>query len=197
MRGEPIEAVKTCLKELIGDLSKDEVASESILISIITYDRAAKVLLPLSKLGGLELPVFPPLESSPTNLGEALSLMCQRYDIEVKANDAESGYHLPLAVVMTDGSPSDTELFNKMCDELNSEKYPFLEIIGCAAGPKAKAEPLEKFATKVIATKTVHGPNFQRFWEWLSYTFTEYSHEFNNRADDFSSAPSDSTKIVL
>jgi uncharacterized protein YegL len=176
MRGEPIEAVKAGLQSLFSGLRRDPHALESVHICVITFDREAKILVPLSELENLQMPDIPQLESSPTNMGEALELMCRLYSKEVvKSSPSEKGDWLPLAVVMTDGSPSDTALFDSMCQELKSSKYNFARIIGCAAGPKAKTEPLQRFATDVVYLATMDSSSFSKFWQWVSQSFTRHS----------------------
>ncbi|MDR0354274.1 MAG: VWA domain-containing protein [Deltaproteobacteria bacterium] len=182
MRGEPIEAVKTGLQSLLSSLRRDPYAMETVYICIVTFDREARILSPMTELSVFNLPDIPPLESSPTNLGEALELMCKLYDKEViKANDEQKGDWLPLAVVMTDGSPSDTMLFEEMCEKLRN--YRFAHLIGCAAGPKAKTEPLRRFATDVVTLETMDSNAFSQFWQWVSLAVsrqsqtTDLSHE--------------------
>jgi uncharacterized protein YegL len=198
MRGEPIEAVKAGLNSLFRSLLRDPHALDSIHISIITFDREAKVLLPMTELdNSLALPEIPPLESSPTNLGEALRLMCQLYDKEVqKSTPAAKGDWLPLAVVMTDGSPSDTMLFEQMCAEIKTNSHPFARIIGCAAGPKAKTEPLKKFSTDVVFLETMDSNSFSQFWQWVSQSFTRLSQNTARDVDELPPPPQE-IKLVL
>ncbi|MDR1608724.1 MAG: VWA domain-containing protein, partial [Deltaproteobacteria bacterium] len=191
MRGEPIEAVKAGLNSLFRSLLRDPHALDSIHISIITFDREAKILLPMTELNNsLVLPTIPPLESSPTNLGEALQLMCQLYDKEVnKSTDAAKGDWLPLAVIMTDGSPSDTMLFEEMSAKLKAKTYPFARIIGCAAGPKAKTGPLQQFATDVVILETMDSNSFSQFWQWVSQSFTRLSQNTARDVDELPPPP--------
>ncbi len=48
MRGEPIESVKVGLEAMVSSLRQDPFALESVNISIITYDRDVKQILPLT-----------------------------------------------------------------------------------------------------------------------------------------------------
>ncbi|MDR2349480.1 MAG: VWA domain-containing protein [Deltaproteobacteria bacterium] len=174
MRGEPIESVKVGLKSLVSSLKRDPYAMETVYISIITFDREAKVILPLSPIDNLNLPRIPPVKSSPTNMGEALALMLMKYDKEVVKNTLkEKGDWTPMAVVMTDGSPSDTMLFEDTCEAI--KRYKFSRIIGCAAGPKAKYKPLTKFCTDVVILETMDANSFSMFWRWVSVVFTQKS----------------------
>ncbi|MDR3154376.1 MAG: VWA domain-containing protein [Deltaproteobacteria bacterium] len=178
MRGEPIEAVKVGLRALFKALVKDPYALETVQISIITFDREARILMPMTEVDKASLPEMPELQSSPTNMGEALELMLKRYNVEVRKTTPElKGDWLPLAVIMTDGAPSDTLLFNNMCEAV--KKYTFSRIIGCAAGPKAKTEPLKRFCTDVVALETMDSNSFGNFWKWVSQAFTKHSQSGN------------------
>jgi uncharacterized protein YegL len=192
MRGEPIEAVKVGLQALFSGLKRDPHALESVHASIISFDRQAKVILPMTELEGLKVPEIAPLESSPTNMGEALELMCKLYDKEVtKSTAAEKGDWMPLAVVMTDGSPSDTQLFEQMCEQLKSVTYRFARIIACAAGPKAKTGPLQKFATDVVSIETMDSNSFTQFFEWVSQSFTKHSQSSGIAVNELPPPPSE------
>ena len=50
MKGEPIESVKVGIESMITTLRQDPYALETVNISIITYDKDARVLLPLTPL---------------------------------------------------------------------------------------------------------------------------------------------------
>ncbi len=52
MAGEPIEAVRTGVDMLVSTLCQDPYALETVWLSIITFDRDTKVLLPLTPLIG-------------------------------------------------------------------------------------------------------------------------------------------------
>jgi uncharacterized protein YegL len=176
MKGQPIEAVKTGLANMVTELKKDPVALKTIHFSVITYDRSAKLLVPMTPLAKFKLPDFPPLQSSPTNLGEALYMMCDLYAKQLDFKGRDGDRH-PVAMVLTDGGPSDTGLFNSMCEIITNTHYRFPKIIACAAGPKAKVPPLHKFATNVVTLDNMADENFNRFWEWLAYSFAEIANE--------------------
>jgi uncharacterized protein YegL len=198
MRGEPIDAVKAGLQSLFSTLGIDPKIKDTAHVCVITFDRVAKVLLPLTKLDKLKLPAIPPLESSPTNLGEALELMCSLYKKEVKVSDeADKGDYLPLAVVMTDGSPSDTALFNHMCEVLSAATFPFARIISCAAGPKAKTEPLKRFSTDVVSLKTMDTSGFISFWQWISDSFIQHNQDAEDDLDDDLPPPPVAVNLVF
>ena len=174
MRGEPIEAVKTGLRSLLSSLSRDPYALETVHLSIITFDREATVVVPLTELDGFVLPDLKTPETSPTNLGEALELLIRQYNKEViKTTQEQKGDWLPFAVVMTDGAPSDTQLFNRMTEELKKQR--FARIIACAAGPKAKIDPLRKITKDIVVLDTMDSNTFAQFWQWVSTAVSQQS----------------------
>ena len=110
MRGEPIEAVKVGLSDMIASLRVDPFALETVCISIITFDRSVQQVLPLTELARLQVPDIQCPESGPTFLGGALQLLCERYDKELRPGSPErKGDWMPLLFVLTDGKPSDVQ----------------------------------------------------------------------------------------
>jgi uncharacterized protein YegL len=195
MRGEPIEAVKTGLRSLLSSLSRDPYALETVYLSIITFDREAKVLVPLTELDGFVLPDIDPPETSPTNLGEALELLIRCYNKEVvKTTPDQKGDWLPFAIVMTDGAPSDTQLFNKMTDEL--KQYRFARIVACAAGPKAKIDPLRQFTKDVVSLDTMDSNTFAQFWQWVSTAVSQQSQTTDSTHESLPPPPEEIRMVI-
>lgn len=195
MRGEPIEAVKTGLRALVSSLNRDPYALETVYLSLITFDREAKVLAPLTELSSFVLPEIATPETSPTNLGEALELLVRQYDTEVvKTTPQQKGDWLPFAIIMTDGSPSDTQLFNRMTEKLKN--YRFARIVGCAAGPKAKTEPLKKITPDVVSLDTMDSNTFSQFWKWVSTAVSQQSQTTDSGHEELPPPPSE-IKLVI
>lgn len=167
MRGEPIESVKVGLESMISTLRQDPFAQESVNISIITYDREVKQILPLTPLDELQLPQITTPESGPTHTGLALKMLCEKIDQEVRAGTPDQkGDWMPLLFVMTDGKPSDIQLYREMIPEI--KKRHFASIIACAAGMSAKTEPLKELTDEVFALDTVDSATFKKFFKWVS-----------------------------
>ncbi len=195
MRGEPIEAVKTGLRALLSSLSRDPYALETVYLSIITFDREAKVLVPLTELDGFTLPEIEPPETSPTNLGEALELLIKQYEKEViKTTPDQKGDWLPFAVVMTDGAPSDTMLFKQMTAEL--KKHRFARIVACAAGPKAKVDPLREITKDVVSLDTMDSNSFAQFWQWVSTAVSQQSQTADSTQEDLPPPPNEINLVL-
>ena len=167
MRGEPIEAVKVGLDTMLASLRQDPFALESVHISIITFDKDVKQIMPLSELESLQVPDIQTPESGPTHLGAALQLLCQKVDSEVQLSTPEKkGDWMPLLFIMTDGKPSDVQLYNQMILEV--KKRNFASIIACAAGAKADTKPLELLTNQVYSLDTADSSTFKLFFKWVS-----------------------------
>jgi uncharacterized protein YegL len=124
-------------------------------------------------LENFQLPTIEVPDTGATNLGEAIELLLHQYDTEVtKTTPEQKGDWLPLAVIMTDGKPSDTALFKKMTQKI--KQYKFARVVACAAGPKAKTEPLKEFTDEVAQLDTMDSNTFSKFWQWVS---TAVSHQ--------------------
>ena len=167
MKGEPLESVKSGLKAMLGGLRQDPHALESLHLSIITFDREVRVVLPLSSLETLQLPAIVCPDSGPTNLGAALEVLCERVDKEVqKSHGEDKGDWKPILFVMTDGSPSDVQHYKEMVPKVKTRN--FASIVACAAGPKARKEDLAPLADHVVTLETMDGNSFLSFFRWVS-----------------------------
>jgi uncharacterized protein YegL len=167
MKGEPIEAVNTGLQTLVSSLRRDPQALETAHLSIITFDREARVMLPLTSVTELQLPELEAPDSGPTMTGAALELLCERVDIEVRkqSTDVKRDWK-PLLFIMTDGAPSDTQKYKDMMPEC--KKRGFAAITACAAGMKAKIDALRDLATDIVSLDTCDGATFAQFFQWVS-----------------------------
>jgi uncharacterized protein YegL len=127
----------------------------------------ARLILPLTSVAELQLPVLETPESGPTMTGEALELLCQRVDAEVRtqSTDAKRDWK-PLLFIMTDGAPSDTQKYKEM--EQECKKRGFATITACAAGMKAKIDSLKGLATNIVSLDTCDSATFAQFFQWVS-----------------------------
>jgi uncharacterized protein YegL len=167
MRGEPIAAVKVGLETMVASLRQDPFALESVHVSIITFDKEVKQLIPLTELENLQIPDIQTPESGPTHLGAALQLLVRKIDSEVQLSTPErKGDWMPLLFIMTDGKPSDIQVYNQMIPEI--KKRHFGSIIACAAGAKAETKPLEMLTDQVYSLDTTDSATFRQFFKWVS-----------------------------
>lgn len=167
MKGEPIESVKVGLSDMIASLRLDPYALETVCISIITYNKDVKQLIPLTELENLRLPEIESPDSSPTHTGAALNMLCDCYDKEVNLGSREKkGDWMPLLFVLTDGKPSDLMVYEDAIKKV--QHHQFTNIVACAAGPKAKTEPLKKLTDNVFTLDTMDSSTFKKFFLWVT-----------------------------
>lgn len=158
MRGEPIEAVKVGLDSMLCCLKQDAVVSSSVSLCIITFDREVKVIVPMQSITNIANPQLVTPDSGPTHMGEALAVLCNEIDRNLREGD-----HAPLLFVMTDGSPSDVAKYRQYTAVVNERV--FSKIICCAAGSKAKTEELSKLSSNIITLDTMLSADFRRFFD--------------------------------
>ena len=167
MNGEPIEAVKVGLNDMVASLRQDPYALETACISIITYDRDVRQILPLTELADLQLPEINCPDSGPTHTGAALNMLCDCYDREVNMGIREQkGDWMPLLFLLTDGKPSDLMVYEEAIQKVKARQ--FTNIVACAAGAKAKTEPLKKLTRDVFSLDTMDSTTFRKFFQWVT-----------------------------
>lgn len=163
MGGEPIEAVRQGVKALLSDLRGDPTALETAFLSVITFDSGARQVSPLTEL---MLFTEPNLDASgSTALGEALKLLEQALDKEVRKSTAtQKGDWRPLVFIMTDGQPTDN--WQDAADRIKSKKLG--NIIACAAGSTAATEPLKRITEVVVKLDNLQPDTLKQFFKWVS-----------------------------
>jgi uncharacterized protein YegL len=169
MNGEPIQALNNALSGMINSLRSDAQASETLWISIITFDRIVNEVSPLTELPLFQLPEITCPQSGPTNTGKALELLFEKVTNEVKkGSPTQKGDWRPLLFVFTDGKPSDIQLYTEMIPKIKS--LNFGSIVGCAAGSLADNSKLKEIADTVVHLDTADSSTLKQFFKWVSDT---------------------------
>lgn len=167
MKGEPIESVRVGIEAMLSTLRQDPYALETVSISIITYDRDVKQLIPLTPIDELVLPDIVTPDSGPTHMGAALELVLNKVELEVKkGNMYEKGDWMPLLFLMTDGKPSDKMAFNNVAPRIKNGK--FATVVCCAAGPKSRTEDLMMLTDHVYQIDSLDSASLMKFFRWVS-----------------------------
>jgi len=175
MRGEPIEAVKVGIESLVATLRQDPAALDSVHLCLMTFDRDAKVISPLTPLENFQTPTGLVVEDGPTHLGLALDKMCELVDTEVMpSTDSRKGDWRPLLFVLTDGAANDKLDFKNAVPKIKSKG--FAAIVGCAAGAKGKKDELAQFCTSVVVLDTLDSSGFQSFFKWVTTSVAQGNH---------------------
>ena len=167
MYGEPIQSLNNALSGMINALRSDPQAADSLWVSIITFDREVKEIVPLTDLPSLQIPEITCPASGPTFTGKALELLCRKVEKEVKrGTSAQKGDWRPLLFVFTDGKPSDIQLYNDIVPQVKSLNFAI--IVGCAAGNKADPDKLSSLCDNVVHLDTTDAVTLLKFFQWVS-----------------------------
>ena len=172
MFGEPIQALNNALSGMINTLRSDPQALDSLWISIITFNREVKELVPLTELVSFQLPEITCPQSGPTHTGQALELLYEKVGREVRKGTAEQkGDWMPLMFLFTDGKPSDVQLYREMIPKIKSIRFG--AIVGCAAGHLADDTSLKELTDNVVHLDTADSNTLKTFFKWVSDTIEQ------------------------
>lgn len=171
MHGEPIAAVNNGLQTLRVSLFQDPQAIDTVHLSIISFDREAKLILPLTPLDEVQLPELQTPQSGPTHLGEALKLLRQEVVANTRRTSAElKGDWAPFLFVMTDGAASDKQLFRQEAQLIKT--LGFQSMIGCLAGHSTTDADLKEFCDPILHLGTMDAQSFSTMFKWVSEAIT-------------------------
>ncbi len=172
MNGEPIQALNNALSGMINSLRSDAQASETLWISIITFDREVKEIVPLTELPSFQLPEIVCPQSGPTSTGKALELLYEKVSNDIRrGTPTQKGDWRPLLFLFTDGKPSDPALYNDMIPKIKS--CNFGTIVGCAAGNLADDSKLKQLTDTVVHLATTDSTTLKQFFQWVSDTIEQ------------------------
>lgn len=172
MFGEPIQALNNALSGMINNLRSDAQALDSLWISIVTFDREVRGLVPLTELVHFQLPEITCPQSGPTNTGKGLELIHRKVVAEVRrGNEQQKGDWRPLFFLFTDGKPSDVQLYREMVPKIKA--LNFATIVGCAAGQLADDSMLKELTGTVVHLDTADTATLRQFFKWVSDTIEQ------------------------
>lgn len=166
MAGPAIEAVDKGVKTLVSELRDNPLALESAYLSVITFDRVARQVVPLTDI----LQFQPPKLSvrTGTAFGAALQLLLKCLQREVvRSTPTTKGDYKPLVFLLTDGQATDD--WEPAADALraaNNPRVANLYAIGC--GPDVDVESLRRVTDIVLMMPELSAEAFRRFFVWLS-----------------------------
>lgn len=172
MNGEPIQALNNALSGMISNLRSDPMAVETLWISIVTFDKVVKEVLPLTDLPSYNVREIVCPESGPTLTGKGLEYIYEKVKTDVRrGTDAQQGDWRPLLFVFTDGTPNDMMLYREMIPKIKS--LNFASIVGCAAGKLSNNEVLKELCDVVIHLDVADSATLKSFFKWVSETIEQ------------------------
>ena len=163
MSGEPIEAVKNGVQIMISSLRQNPQAIETAFLSVITFDSTAQQIIPLTEIAAFQMVDIK--ATGVTALGEALKLVAQKIDTEVKKTTTEvRGDWKPLVFIMTDGIPTDD--WQSGLNEFKKARVAF--TVACAAGSGADTNILKQITDNVVSLDTADSASIGKFFQWVT-----------------------------
>lgn len=180
MMGEPIEAVRQGIKALLSELRGDPQALETAYLSVITFDSQARQTVPLTELIQFKEPELH--ASGATALGGALQILIDCINTEVqKSTETQKGDWRPLVFILTDGSPTDIDTFNRAMQDIKTAKVA--NIIACAAGSNANTTYLKQITENVLMMNTLSSGDMAQFFQWVSGSIKMSSKSLDAKPD--------------
>ena len=172
MRGEPIQALNNALSGMINTLRSDAQALDSLWISIITFDREVKEIVPLTELVSFQLPEITCPQSGPTHTGKALEMLHEKVkSVIIKGSPTQKGDWKPLLFLFTDGKPNDLQLYREMTPKIKASDFG--AIVCCAAGPMADDSLLKELTDNVVHLDSADSSTLKQFFKWVSETIEQ------------------------
>ncbi len=172
MYGEPIQALNNALIGMLNVLRTDAQALDSLWLSMITFDREVKEIMPLTELASFQLPEITCPQSGPTHTGKALEMLFEKVKKEViKSTPTQKGDWRPLLFIFTDGKPNDLMLYRETIPKIKS--LNFGAIVCCAAGPMADDSLLKELTPDVIHLDNADNNTLKQFFKWVSETIEQ------------------------
>ena len=179
MSGAPIEAVNKGLQALVDMLRQDPFALETVYLSVIQFSSEARHTVPLCDLMSFQPPILKP--DGMTALGAALKLTADCIRSEVQASTSSSkGDWRPLVFVFTDGAAND----NPQVGIDAMKGVSVAKLVGCAAGPDANTDDLQRFATDVVRLDSNDAESIRAFFAWVSASVSMTSQSVESGGSD-------------
>ncbi len=174
MYGEPIQALNNALIGMLNTLRADAQALDSLWLSMITFDREVKEIMPLTELALFQLPEITCPQSGPTHTGKALELLYEKTKKDIiKGTENQKGDWKPLLFIFTDGKPNDLMLYREMIPKIKSSNFG--AIVCCAAGPMADDSLLKELTPDVVHLDNADSTTLKQFFKWVSETIEQGS----------------------
>ncbi|NDP46850.1 MAG: VWA domain-containing protein [Sulfuriferula multivorans] len=181
MSGEPIEAVRNGVQNLVATLRQDPSALEAAYLSVITFSDTAQQVVPLTELLQFQIPSFD--AGGTTCMGAALNLLADRVSQEVTKTTAEvKGDWKPMVFMMTDGQSTDD--ISAGVEAIKKAKIG--AFIACAAGPGATTKDLLRITESVVHLDTADASTISAFFKWVSASISTTSQRVDLTKKDVS-----------
>lgn len=164
MEGEPIEAIRQGIKALLADLRSDPQAIETGWLSLITFDKDARQLVPLTELMSFVEPSLQVSKESGVNLGKAIYILNSCLDREINLpKNRQKGDWKPIVFIIISDNPSDN------IDEsilLIKQKINLINIQVIACSLSVDCSIFSFLNSPILHIDTLQPDYFKEFFKW-------------------------------
>jgi uncharacterized protein YegL len=175
MEGEPLDAVKNGIADLVAELKTDPQALETVHISIILFSEYARQALPLRELMDFRMPEL--RANGTTALGHALTVLRDCVATEVVTGSfVRKGDYKPMAIIFTDGRS--TDILERGLNAIQHTKLG--NVVACAAGAAADVKELHRITPNVVKLNSVDSEGIAAFFKWVSTSIAVSSQRINS-----------------
>lgn len=173
MAGPGIDEINRGIKTIVSTLQSNPMALETVHLSLITFSRYAKQVVPLTEILSFQAPHLSVRPGTALGAATQLLLQCMQREV-VKASPVTKGDYKPLVFLFTDGQPTDDwKSAVAMFKKANSPKVANVYAIGC--GPDVDTSILRELTDIVLNMNNMSPDAWQKVFVWLSASVSSAS----------------------
>lgn len=174
MSGQPIEQLNRGLSAFIEDVRKDEQASLSVELAVVTFGGSPKLINNFQTVDEFE----PPYLSADglTPMGEAIDYALDLLQTR-KTNYKENGvqYYRPWVFLITDGAPNNDSPWQSAANRVKQAEAEKRVLFFTVAVEGANMETLKQIAPPERPPVWLNGLDFRSLFLWLSTSMKRVS----------------------
>ncbi len=173
MAGTGIDEINRGISTLVAEMRKNPMAMETVCISLISFSRVARQVVPLTDVLSFEPPKLSVRPGTAIGAAIVLLLKCMQKEV-VKSSPTVRGDFKPLVFLFTDGQPTDDwQSAVNAFRQANNPKIANLYAIGC--GPDVDTSVLRQISDIVLNMSTMDSDAWKRVFVWLSASVSSAS----------------------
>ena len=167
MAGSPIEELNKGFEVFCREIKDDELAAKRAEIAVITFGGQPQMVVPFTE--GRDLQARTLTADGATPLGQALNMALDQLAQQKSAyKQAGLEYYRPWLFVLTDGQPTDGEVFAAAAARVrDAEEKHQVSVFGIGIGEGADLGRLQDLSAKRPPVRLA-GLSFREFFSWLS-----------------------------
>jgi len=195
MSGPPIDQLNRGFELFCHQIRDDDLAKKRAEIAVITFGDTARIEIPFTE--GRDIQPRRLAASGSTPMGAALNLALDQLRQQKDAyRQAGLEYYRPWLFVLTDGEPTDGEVFMAAASRVrDTEQDRGVSVFPIGVGPYANMERLKELSTSRVPVK-LDGLSFIEFFSWLSASLSAASASNAFGASDAGVAQAESTEQI-